>query len=62
MSTSFTVLSQNFSANDVDIMVFETHFLSSPADPFFGGDKKRGYHCVWALDLTLTQMSFEKTS
>ena len=37
MLTSITLLNQNFSANHVDIMVFEHRFLSPPAAPFFWG-------------------------
>ena len=35
MSTSITLLDQNFSVNDVDIMVFEPSVLFPP--PQFGG-------------------------
>ena len=38
MSTSIILLDQNFSANDVDIMVFEPSVLFSPAAVWGGID------------------------
>ena len=37
MSTSITLLDQNFSANDVNIMVFEPSVLFLPAEVWGGG-------------------------
>ena len=38
MSTSISLLDQNFNANDVDIMVFEPSVLSPPPRSLGGGE------------------------
>ena len=42
MSTSIILLDQNFNANDIDIMVFESVLSPPPRPPQVGGNRCHG--------------------